>query len=563
MATKYHMIGAGGSGAKALTAFVHCAAAGLGPRVVQASLLDQDVANGNVQETNGLINLYRRLHKAMATASRQPRDRVSLFATAIEIPNSSGSTNEPRTWIPLEAKNPRMGDHFEYARLRPELKQLMKVLFKEREEILLDLERGFRGRPAIGAVVMAAMDGANPLHKYIHQIADATQDSQRVFLMGSVFGGMGASGVPTLARKLRSIRYGDTPPDRDDTALTIGAGMLLPYFEFPPPTPDETDRQVAVKADDLPWASRLALEYYDGYMGTDAKHKLFNHLYLVGQQPLTSVGYFSTGSEKQRNPALLPELLVALAGCHFFASTPSGQSRVFRTGHREKHIGWDDLPRVWSGSGSDQPHEVRAGLAQLLRFAFAYHYAYFPCLDGDEAPRYRKFDWFRKLVGGRSGFPSDEEQELARDLNQYCTQVLRWIADIRFGYPETATVGDVKLAFCNTDGFAKRPAPKATGRHTEEINRIALVGDTDVTRDKGDRVPPQIKNDDLAGLEAGFNRLVGDDLGQRVLGLDRILDALERTTTKEKPGFVTFVDALWTACAMHPRDKLPSRPPQW
>lgn len=563
MKTKFHLMGVGGSGAKSLSAFVHCAAAGLAPPEVTVSLLDQDAANGNLSETTGLIATYRRLHRDLGTKLEKVEGLPPPFACDIQNPANGIAADAPKVWVPLSANAKTMSDHFLYPKLRPELKQLMRALLNQNEEIDLLLERGFRGRPAVGAVVISSLTEEHPLHRYLTALANESRTGQRLFLMGSVFGGMGASGVPTVARRLRQLRYGgDGVPassgERADS-FAIGAGALLPYFEFPEPKAGMADpTDVAVRPVDIPWASRLALEYYYSHAFGNGESEVFDHLYLVGQQPLTSVGYFSTGSSGQRNPALLPELLTALSGCHFFASENIYRGQVWRASHREKHIGWEDLPRVWTSEGA---HEVRCGLARLLRFAFAYRHAYFPCIYKEEADKYKSFDWFRKLIGNNG--LSNEEQDTALELNRYCSLLLRWLADIYFSYQKIGPATDTTLDFCKVDGFARPDSGSVGGDSDADVNRIVLTGDEERNHAKRDREPVKLKLSEMLALQGAFDELIGGGAkDERMLDLNRIYDTLERSKVPRQPGLPAFVDALWRACGVLPSKQTP-RPPRW
>jgi hypothetical protein len=563
MATNFHLMGVGGSGAKAVSAFIHCAAAGLTPRSVTVSLLDQDANNGNISETANLITSYRRLHRDLGKKLPPTAGQMGLFATDIANPPNGAAPETPRVWLPLGVNAKTMSDHFHYPRLRPELKHLMRGLLNQREEIELQLDRGFRGRPAVGAVVISSLTDDHPLHIYLTKLASEGQARQRIFLMGSVFGGMGAAGIPTVARTLRRLRHGEdgpaTPKAGANTSFAVGAASLLPYFEFPdPPDGSAAAEEIAVRASEIPWSSRLALEYYHSQITGGGQSEIFDHLYLVGQQPLTPVGYFSTGSGEQRNPALLPELLTALAGCHFFASDVVSRGQILRASHREKHIGWEDLPRVWP---SDGPHEVRCGLAQLLRFAFAYRYAYFPCLYGDDAHKYYSFDWVRNLIG-RKGLAKDDH-DTALELNRYCTLLLRWLADIHFAYQKISPSTDTTLDFCNVDGFAERINDRSSGeRRSSDVNRVRLKGDDEFGDVKKGREAAKIEMSDMPGLKEAFDHLIGGDSDNRALDLHLIYDALERSKARTTPGLAAFVDALWLACSVLPNKQLP-KPPRW
>ncbi|NYZ14575.1 hypothetical protein HL658_18655 [Azospirillum sp. RWY-5-1] len=565
MATNFHLIGVGGSGAKSVAAFVHCCAAGLAPPSVTVSLLDQDASNGNVSEASELISTYRSLYQRLGKNLPPSPERMTLFGSEIANPQNGTAPETPRVWLPLGATVTTMGEHFQYPRLRPEIKHLVSALLNQHEEIGLQLDRGFRGRPAVGAVVLSSLGASHPLLDYLDRIANDAGHQQRVFLAGSVFGGMGASGLPTVARTLRNLRSAPGRGGRRAAArngsFNIGTALLLPYFEFPdPPSGTAAAEEIAVTSAQIPWSSRMALEYYHSQIDGDGGSDIFDHLYLVGQQPLTSVDYFSTGSRDQRNPALLPEMLAALAGCHFFAAESIPSGKIFRASHRDSQIGWEDLPRVWSVANA---HEVRIGMAQLLRFAFAYRYAYFPCIHGDRSARtYGGFDWYAKLIG-RRGLKGDDI-DTAKELNRYCTLLLRWIADIFYSYKKMSTGGETALGLFDVSRFSVDPRVRTrTAAGTAAINDVALMGDHPRSAATRDREPAAVKDEDVPGLAEAFTELVGDEGKGGALDLLYIYDALERSRPRASPGLTAFVDALWRACATIPAADAPKLPPWW
>jgi len=128
----------------------------------------------------------------------------------------------------------------------------------------------------------------------------------RIFVIGSIFGGTGASGVPVIIRKVH---------EEYKTQITagnmhIGAAFLLPYFEFI--SPEDKKRLHAVSSD-FAFNSQCALRYYEESQISN----LLSEMYFVGNSTSTFVSTAPAGVE-QKNPAMLPEVVAACGISKFF-----------------------------------------------------------------------------------------------------------------------------------------------------------------------------------------------------------------------------------------------------
>ena len=120
----------------------------------------------------------------------------------------------------------------------------------------------------------------------------------RVFLAGSIFGGTGAAGIPTLGARGCSgppaAVLGDRSDGRKRSKVRLGAALVLPYFTFDPGT--TAGPQMFVTAADFPIATKAALHYYQ------TKPLAFDDLYLVGD----SLGQKSAASAPARGSRRTP-----------------------------------------------------------------------------------------------------------------------------------------------------------------------------------------------------------------------------------------------------------------
>jgi hypothetical protein len=252
---------------------------------------------------------------------------------------------------------------------------LFDVLFaKGPSEQDMTLDEGYRGRPAIGsAAITSQVDQDADFWKLLMQQIRLSQGGQsiRLLLAGSVFGGTGAAGFPTLARLIR--RRLEREGIRN--YVSMGGVLMLPYFSFNPPDGQDGAGPNVARSEHLMMQSRGALKYYDALF----KHEhVFDELYLVGWNHPFELNYHSAGAGDQENPALAPELIAALGACRYLTGEPEAPkadnpdprpaNRVFVCAREDDDsLGWADLP-----SPSTDREAVYRRLGQMLRFAAAW-----------------------------------------------------------------------------------------------------------------------------------------------------------------------------------------------
>jgi hypothetical protein len=416
----YYVIGVGGSGARSVEALIHLCAAGLAPVNVdhiKFVMVDPDTANSSWTRTEEITKTYSDLREV-------PKGACDFQRLLVERLGS--------VWSPFgnsRAESQKLEQLFNYPALPSESRCLFDLLYTP-EQRGAKLDIGFRGRPSIGAAIFgAALDVAKvePWTSLVADMSTATAGGERVwvFILGSLFGGTGASGLPTIARLLAGA------PNVTRANLAIGGAFLLPYFQFTvPPNPGQV-----VYADSLafPRQTRQALEYY-GLMSSD-----YNRIYAIGVDQKISQKSFSVGGSDQVNRAHVVELLAALAAMDFFATGApglpgAGQCAVIAR-EQPGEFTWADVPDVhWQDNGG-RTHMVqsREKIGQLARTAFAYLKVFYPHLK--QALRDPKSTaqtpWFVDLVKNHgvdlNEKPVEDSLSAGAKLAAAC---LRWLKEL-------------------------------------------------------------------------------------------------------------------------------------
>jgi len=501
--TDCYVIGIGGTGSKCAEAFVRLCAAGLGPERVTLALIDQDRSNGNLDRTRQLVDSYVGLQRRLRGKGvhRLPDD-LPLLRTDIRV------SDQGLVWCPIEAPGQHLRNLFRYDLLASPMQGLMNGLYCAEEEQELALDEGFRGRPGIGAAaILASASGRQPFWSNLLGAIDRAQQGSdvRIFLFGSIIGGTGAAGFPTLARLIRT-----ETADRGARAdIRLGGALMLPYFCFPSPRDAEGEGLVADSAAFLEQAQG-ALAYYHRVLGNAG---IFDSLYLAGWDPLIEIKQFRKGGPDQCNPPLLPELYAALAAARF-CRLESAEGPVLRTGRSEGvAVGWADLPRV----DDDDFDRVRRQMAQFLRFCVAERYVYAPSFARAAGKKVSSESWYRRQIKGAFVDPMEPETAtLLGDFDSFVEGNLAWWSDMVFASSAPAH----RVAFLDASVFAMRQ---------EDANRPAtLLG--------SDRHEPL----------AGFAKLVADTNGASLAEIYDQLTYGEVADTAK--GLGRYVAGLYRAC---------------
>lgn len=425
-----YAIGIGGTGAKCLEAIAQVAAVGLfTDSPVKLLFVDADETNGNLARAKNSLSIYRQCQQLISgKGGDSPWLQTPIDSYDPDLWSPFGNTNT----------NKNLGSFFSYNNLQqnPEgLGNLFDILYtKEEREASLDV--GFRGRPAIGSAVMSNLDLDNlaeePWASLIQDILTDVGNGNfpRIFLCGSIFGGTGASGLPTLGRlidnKLKKEKI---------QRVKISCLLVLPYFRFPQPTgKDAAKEEVYARAEQFLLNTEAALRYYVN------QNQYLHTAYLLGNQNLSNYE-FSIGQNRQRNESHFIELYSALAARHFLINTPTKKGTVFINSRQSsQQVTWKDLP---------DPAEVKNKLVNATRFAYVWLSNILPELNTAKEMGVSRFlrgaPWFVKfyqahksplldLFGSKReilpDFNDPEEQQAIADITEWCQDYLRWLSEV-------------------------------------------------------------------------------------------------------------------------------------
>ncbi|MEM9272878.1 MAG: hypothetical protein AAGA80_07935 [Cyanobacteria bacterium P01_F01_bin.143] len=500
-----YIIAIGGTGAKCVEALTHIAAAGiLTNKSLKVLFVDPDEANGNLTRARQTIKVYNKCYN-LISKGRQDVEQCPWMKTQIKL-------FKPDTWSPLNTDNVTLSSIFNYNnyqtsdKLGHPLKNIFDTLYTP-EEQELELNVGFRGRPAIGSVVMSQLNltkktlTEEPWQAFLQQVKEdiISSGTPEIFIYGSAFGGTGASGFPTIGRLISN----KLEKEKIRQKIKLGGALLLPYFSFPPkPTSqqdnlDESETQeIYAQTENFLLNTSAALRYYQ----VQAKGS-FDTIYLLGDQKLLQVNQkFSLGRGNQKNDPHFLELYAALAVQHFSNHSPNERGEaVVISRETENIITWKDLPLN---------KEIKPRLVNMTRFAFAWMTDINQNVEKAKEVNFKNFHkyapWsihFFSHSRGRKNLPdfSEELENNMPTINQWCQTYLKWLGKLN---STTGSGTEVKL-FNYTNWMNDK---EELSYHNDQFYNLVIDGSP---KDSNDTVQELMINLSSKNLRTPNTGLVG------------------------------------------------------
>jgi hypothetical protein len=255
-------------------------------------LIDSDNENGDTNSLKDTIKYYEDLNEACGnrmTTIRFMRDNLRNVV-----------------WNPLkaEAKDNMAKIISKEFWSSDDVKDLYDFLYTKDEQDV-ELARGYYGRTSIGSYFMTdAIKGDEPkkLDEYWETFFNGISNEDAIFVVGSMFGGTGASAIPTIAKLLK----GSTTTEKNK----IGATIVMPYYKTTPPPVDSRSMAGIVNSSIFAAKNKAALGYYRD-QGLDVKN--FSNIYFVGEDPENFMNVkYENGGTNQKNKAHHTEIFAAL-----------------------------------------------------------------------------------------------------------------------------------------------------------------------------------------------------------------------------------------------------------
>jgi hypothetical protein len=406
------VIAFGGTGVRCAEALAYLCASRSIREPVHVLLVDPDASNGNVDLAHAQLQRYYALQNQVTP---DPAGRA-FFSTPLN------PTEGPESFLwQYPNQHQQFSTLIDYTTQHPSHQQLLQLLY-DQDDLDLSFEKGYIGRAHIGSldllrtlrraleIAAAEKEGeeansADPLRIFFRALRASAQAKGQTNLLvyGSVFGGTGASGLPTVPPLIQQV----LPKLYDQ--IRIGCVQVAPYFSFPEGQSRDPDSALH------PLATQAALYHYA--FASSGYHRI----YLVGAPDRVETNTENRpGGIDQRNKAHYVELGAALAGAHFFQTPPAAVSsaEVFASGVRE--AAWATLPQ---GRESD----ARRNLVSFATFCMLHtHFLY----DDLRAGKHQGAKWTYDLAAATGRSLGGQEQELEQ-LRDFARRFLQWADQVQ------------------------------------------------------------------------------------------------------------------------------------
>jgi len=319
------VVGIGGTGMRCIEAFTHLCAIGMfDKKEVHLLALDTDKDNGNFTRLKNLKEAYL---KTKGVNKRHESHSDTFFSANLKYYQFSPDYSRLSTFNAL----------YNYGDTKfsnPEEAAIADLLLTENAKDF-DLKHGYRAQTHLGSMLMyhsiiddIKQNDRSDLRRYISELITASSSgSPRVFILGSVFGGTGASSIPIIPKAIKEAAALISDATDIEKNAFFGATLLTSYFSFPLPNDREKKEQrVIATSDKFALNSQAAMMFYEA---DETVKRTYQKFYLMGTegnewQPSKVKDKTITGGENQENDCHYIEMLAAFAAYHFFNSPEEG-----------------------------------------------------------------------------------------------------------------------------------------------------------------------------------------------------------------------------------------------
>lgn len=322
------IFGIGGTGSRVMRSLAMLLAAGAkganSKDVIIPIIIDYDLDNHDTCEVRDILKCYEEIHNVAFPNSNDDQVDPEFFCANIKRLNSlqEGATIDQRAdyqlYLEESDTSVTFAEHINFSQLSSsngldKTADLLKALYDNsgkddpNTELNMNLKKGFKGCPNIGCVVTKSLTSSKELRSFISMLN--AQD--RVIVIGSIFGGTGASGIPMILDLIRGTNKTQNVP--------VAVIAVTPYFNV------SKDTSSAIDSDTFMAKTKAALDAYD--LGQSVNRQS-TFLYYVGDNYKSGEYKNSEGGKSQNNPAHIVELVAATMALHFMDANINDQENL-------------------------------------------------------------------------------------------------------------------------------------------------------------------------------------------------------------------------------------------
>ena len=330
MAKQFFVLGIGGTGMRCIESLIHLCGMGMFDDTdIHLLALDTDKNNGNFSRLKEVKDAYCNV-KGQDGASRTALSN-SFFSANIKYYEFSPNYGQKSTFKAMFNYGDTQYNHKEET-------DLADLVLSDNVEDF-NLRHGYRAQTHLGSMMMyhsiietAKSPASSELKTFLSELIKASQNGQpKVFILGSVFGGTGASSIPIIPQAIsKAAEIMSNGAANVLKSAYFGSTLLTAYFSFRTPSGSELNNQkVIATSDKFALNSQVAMMFYDDDATVKTTYQKF---YMMGtsnlnwdpmQRKAETITETITGGEQQKNDSHYIELLAACAALDFYNSDES------------------------------------------------------------------------------------------------------------------------------------------------------------------------------------------------------------------------------------------------
>lgn len=379
-----HVLCIGGSGLRVLRSLIMLFSSGydIPGYIVRPYIIDPHLQSEDLKFVTELIAKYQEL---------QSNDNKGF----LKVPLSIDNMNNLNVMKVDNTQQQSFGDFIGYKKFAHQSNEqyIVDMLYSG-----LNLDKsmnvGFKGSPNVGSVVFQEFINGEWFQKNFSNLTS----NDKIILIGSLFGGTGASGIPAIAKELKS----------KSKQTKISAITLTPYFKLKKPDQKMVDKDI--DSDIFNIKSLAALNYYN------QNNPGIDNFYVIGDSMSEDYEYDEV---KQGNKAHFIELVSATAIKHFAITDDENNNRwnMFFTNELQPTMLYDDC--------GDGLNDVIFCLANFYAFC-----KFFTLMKKERFyPFYRLF--YKEILDNQD---NSDKIKLLEDLiynSENTDSYIRWLGELR------------------------------------------------------------------------------------------------------------------------------------
>ena len=324
----------GGTGSRILKSLMFLLASGvkINANKIIPIIIDPDLSNGDLERTYDILRKYKNIRDYLDKVGSED---LNFFSKEIDslggMAGRDSGIGDFRLLID-DADGKLFQDFIKHQSLPNETKDFVNLLFSK-SNLTSNMDIGFKGNPNIGSVVLNQLFTQNS--DALKTFASNFKQGDRIFIIGSIFGGTGAAGFPLILKNLRNISQldGGFPNSNLVQQAKIGALSVLPYFGV------KESKDSVINKGSFISKTRAALNYYSRTINMQ-----LDALYYIGDT-VTKDYDNNPGAKEQKNNAHFVEIAGALAIIDFMKSNANHSYKEFGILNDKDHISFMDLDK--------------------------------------------------------------------------------------------------------------------------------------------------------------------------------------------------------------------------